>query len=197
MLQQKRSFVMRFKHLSRFNSPCWNKSIISGVQGRVAQLTPSSSTALFEPLKTEHLSVRSWLAAITLGVLLLGLGSKLLSSKGKEPATENPVSYTGSGLLNSHQIVSLVEATITQNCTSKALSQQITETLEREDHSGAFERVEDSKDLAGLLTTHLRSVSRDNRFQVLYSSRPPDLSQARGRAFFRISEHLSVGLPSE
>jgi hypothetical protein len=156
-----------------------------------------SSTLHFGSLEAGHLRPQVWLGAALLGVALLATGTKLLSLKGTPHASEELVSHEGSGLLTSHEIVSLVTATILLNCKDKALSKQISETLIREDRSGDFERPKTSKELAGLLTERIRSISHDERYEISYSAAPPDIAEAQGRSMYRITKHLSVGLPSQ
>lgn len=119
-----------------------------------------------------------------------------MRSRSTAGASEAPVSYDGSGLLNSHQIVSLVITTVVAHEEDRSVSKQIADTLTQADRSGEFEKAESSRELATLLTGRVRSVTGDNRYQVLYSLAPPDIEQAHGRSMYRISEHLSVGLPS-
>jgi hypothetical protein len=157
--------------------------------------TPSA-VVQFAPLTTERVNPKVWAAAALLGVAHLGAGSLLLTSKGAPIAAERVVSYEGSGLLNSHQIVELVRATILQHSDDKALSKQIADTLIQEDRLGDFQRVQTSEELASLLTKRVRQVSHDSRYQVFYSATPPDLAEAHGRSIYRITEHLSVALPS-
>jgi hypothetical protein len=150
----------------------------------------------FAPLSTERVSPTAWVAAVLLSVTLLAAGSLLLRSKGAPIAQESTISYGGSGLLNSHEIVELVRSTILQHSDDKALSNQIAERLIEEDRSGDFQRVQNSEELASLLTKRVRQVSHDDRYQVSYSATPPDISEAHGKSIYRITEHLSVALPS-
>ena len=150
----------------------------------------------FAPLTTEHVSPKAWAAAALLAVAFLGAGSLLLRSEGAPIAAERTVSYEGSGLLNSHQIVELVRTTILQHSDDKRLSKQIADTLTQEDRSGDFQKAQTSEELASLLTKRVRQVSHDSRYQVVYSATPPDLAEAHGRSIYRITEHLSVALPS-
>lgn len=156
---------------------------------------PSSAVLYFAPLSTEHVNPKVWAAAALLSFAFLGTGSLLLKSK-TSPVAERAVSYGGSGLLTSHQIVTLVSATILQHSDNDALSKQISAALDQEDRSGDFQEVQTSSALASLLTKRVREVSHDARYEVLYSSTPPDIAQAHGRSFYRITEHLSVALPS-
>jgi hypothetical protein len=155
--------------------------------------TPSA-VVQFAPLTTERINPKVWAAAALLGVALLGAGSLLLTSKGAPISAERAVSYEG--LLNSHQIVELVRATILQHSDDKALSKQIADTLIQEDRLGDFQRVQTSEELASLLTKRVRQVSHDSLYQVVYSATPPDIAEAHGRSIYRITEHLSVALPS-
>ena len=157
--------------------------------------TPSA-VVQFAPLTTERVSPKVWAAAALLGVALLGAGSLLLRSEGAPLAAEETVSYRGSRLLSSHEIVELVKTTILQHSDDEGLSKQIADTLTQEDRSGDFRRVQTSEELASLLTECIRQVSHDSRYQVLYSSTPPDIAEAHGRSIYRITEHLSVALPS-
>lgn len=150
----------------------------------------------FAPLTTERVSPKVWAAAALLGVALLGTGGRLLRFEGSPVATERTVSYEGSKLLDSHQIVELVTMTILQHSNDKGLSKQIADTLIREDRSGDFQRAQNSEELASLITKRVRQVSHDSRYQVLYSTTPPDKAEVHGTSIYRITEHLSVALPS-
>jgi hypothetical protein len=99
-------------------------------------------------------------------------------------------------LIDSHQIVELVRTTILQHSDDKRLSKQIADMLTQEDRLGDFQRIQTSEELASLLTKRVRQVSHDSRYQVLYSATPPDIAGAHGRSIYRITEHLSVALPS-
>lgn len=77
------------------------------------------------------------------------------------------------------------------------MSKQIADKLAQEDRLGDFQRAQTSEELASLLTTRIRQVSHDSRDQVLYSATPPDRAEAHGRSIYRITEHLSVALPSQ
>ena len=145
---------------------------------------------------TEHVRLKAWAAAALLNVALLGAGSLLLRSEGAPTDAERTVSYRGSGLVSSHEIVALVRTTILQHSDDKGLSKQIADTLTQEDRLGDFQRVQTSEELASLLTKCIRQVSRDSRYQVSYSAIPPDIAEAHGRSIYRITEHLSVALPS-
>lgn|SRR5579872_1271610 len=150
----------------------------------------------FAPLSAERVTPKVWMAAALLSAALLGAGSLLLRSKGAPIAAESAISYGGSGLLNSHEIVELVRSTILQHSDDKALSKHIAERLIEEDRSGDFQRVQTPEELASLLTKRVRQVSHDDRYQVSYSATPPDIAEAHGRSIYRITEHLSVALPS-
>lgn len=150
----------------------------------------------FAPLTAERVSPKVWVAAALLGVALPGAGSLLLRSEGAPIAADRTVSYEGSGLLDSHEIVELVRTTILQHSDDKRLSKQIADTLTQEDRSGDFQRAQTSEELASLLTKRVREVSHDSRYQVLYSVAPLDIAEAQGRSIYRITEHLSVALPS-
>jgi hypothetical protein len=89
-----------------------------------------------------------------------------------------------------------VRATILQHSADKRLSKQIADTLTREDRSGDFQRVQNSEELASLLTKRVQQVSQDSRYQVFYSASPPDIEEAHDKSIYRITEHLSVVLPS-
>ena len=156
----------------------------------------SSVVMQFAPLTTERVSPKVWAAAVLLAGAFLGAGSLLLRSEGAPVAAERTVSYEGSGLLDSHQIVELLRAAILQHSDDKRLSKQIADSLTQEDHLGDFQRVQSSAELASLLTRRVRQVSHDSRYQVLYSATPPDIAEAHGRSIYRITEHLSVALPS-
>jgi len=147
-------------------------------------------------LTTEHVSLKAWAAAALLNVALLGAGSLLLRSQGAPIDAERTVSYRGSGLASSHEIVELVRTTILQHSDDKGLSKQIADTLTQEDRLGDFQRVQTSEELASLLTHCIRQTSHDSRYQVSYSATPPDIAEAHGRSIYRITEHLSVALPS-
>jgi hypothetical protein len=150
----------------------------------------------FARLTTEHLSLKVWAVAALLDVALLGAGGLLLRSEGAPIAAERTVSYRGSGLVSSHEIVELVRTTILQHSDDKGLSKQIADALIQEDRLGDFQRVQTSEELASLLTKCIRQVSRDSRYQVSYSAIPPDIAEAHGSSIYRITEHLSVALPS-
>ena len=150
----------------------------------------------FAPLTTEHVSPKVWAAATLLAVAFLGAGSLLLRSEDAPIAAERTVSYEGSGLVDSHQIVELVKTTILQHSDDKRLSKQIADTLTQEDRSGDFQRVQTAEDLASLLTKRVRQVSHDSRYQVFYSATPPNIAEVHGRSIYRITEHLNVVLPS-
>lgn len=150
----------------------------------------------FAPLTMEHVSPKSWAAAALLAVAFLGAGNLLLRSEGAPTAAERAVSFEGSGLLDSHQIVELVRTTILQHSDDKRLSKQIADTLTQEDRLGDFQRAQTSEELASLLTKRVQQVSHDFRYQVFYSATPPDIAEAHGRSIYRITEHLSVALPS-
>ncbi len=154
--------------------------------------TPSV-VVLFAPLTKEHISPRVWAAAALLAVVFLGAGGQLLRSEGAATAAERTVVAE---LVDSHQIVELVRTIILQHSDDKQLSQQIADTLTQEDRLGDFQRVQTSEELASLLTKRIRQVSHDSRYQVLYSATPPDIAEAQGRSIYRITEHLSVALPS-
>ncbi len=155
-----------------------------------------SAVPQFAPLTTEHVKPKVWVAAALLGLTLLGTESLLLRSKDSSVAAERTVSYDGSRLLDSHQIVTLVSAIILQHSSNHALSKQIAAALAQEDRLGDFQKIQTSEELASLLTKRVREVSHDNRYQVLYSSAPPDTAQAHGTSLYRVTEHLSVALPS-
>lgn len=152
---------------------------------------------LFAPLGTERVSPTVWAAAALLAVTFLGTGSLLLRSEGALIAAERTVSHEGSGLLDSHQIVELVRTAILQHSEDKRMSKQIADKLAQEDRLGDFRRAQSSEELASLLTTRIRQVSHDSRDQVLYSATSPDRAEAHGRSIYRITEHLSVALPSQ
>jgi hypothetical protein len=148
----------------------------------------------FAPLTTEHIRPKVWAAAALLAVAFLGAGSQLLRSEDAPIAAKRTVSY-GSELLDSHQIVELVRTTILQHSDDKRLSKRIADRLTQEDRLGDFQRVQSSEELASLLTKRVRQVSHDSRYQVLYSA-TPHIAEAHGRSIYRITEHLSVALPS-
>jgi hypothetical protein len=150
----------------------------------------------FAPLTAEGINPKVWVSAALLGLALLGTGSLLLKSKESSVAGERTVSYGGSGLLTPHEIVALVSATILQHSNDDGLSKQISAALSREDRTGDFRDIQTSAKLANVITKRIREVSHDDRYQVLYSSNPPDLADAQGRSLYRITEHLSVALPS-
>jgi hypothetical protein len=155
--------------------------------------TPSV-VVLFAPLKKEHVSPRVWAAAALLAGAFLGAGILLLRYEVVAIAAEK----TGVGieLVDSHQIVELVRTTILQHADDKQLSKQIADRLTQEDRLGDFQRVQTSEELASLLTKRVQQVSHDSRYQVLYSATPADRAGAHGRSIYRITEHLSVALPS-
>jgi hypothetical protein len=158
---------------------------------------PATPTAVlhFAPLTTEHVKAKTWVAAAFLGVALLGAATVLLKHEGTSIA-EATVSYDGSGLLDSHQIVALVSTTILQHSEDAGLSKQIASRLIQDDRSGTFDRAQTPKQLASLLTQRIQQVSHDSRYQVSYSAAPPDIAEAHGSSIYRISQHLSVALPS-
>ena len=140
-----------------------------------------------------------WAAAALLGVALLGTGSLLLKFKGAPVAAEREVSYSARGyslLTRSHQIVILATASVQQHVSDRTVSKKISDALTEEDRLGRFQGVQSSRELATLLTQRVRDISHDDRYQVLYSLIPPDIEEAHGRSIYRITEHLSVGLPS-
>jgi hypothetical protein len=171
----------------------WNKRLREGVQADMTRHETPSAVVQFAPLTMEHVSPKVWAAAALLAVAFLGAGSLLLRSEDAPIAAERTVSYE---LLNAHQIVELVRTTILQHSDDKALSKQIADTLTQEDRLGDFQRVQTSEELASLLTKRVRQVSHDSRYQVFYSATPPDIAAAHGRSIYRITEHLSVALPS-
>jgi hypothetical protein len=155
--------------------------------------TPSV-VVLFAPLTKEHVSPKVWAAAALLAVAFLGAGSLLLRYEVVAIAAEK----TGVGieLVDSHQIVELVKTTILQHSDDQQLSKQIADMLTQEDRLGDFQKVQTSEELASLLTKRVRQVSHDSRYQVLYSATPSDIEGAHSRSIYRITEHLSVALPS-
>jgi hypothetical protein len=155
--------------------------------------TPSV-VVLFAPLTNDHVSPKVWAAAALLAVAFLGAGSLLLRYEVVAIAAEK----TGVGieLVDSHQIVELVRTTILQHSDDKPLSKQIADMLTQEDRLGDFQRVQTSEELASLLTKRVRQVSHDSRYQVLYSATPPHIAGSHGSSTYRITEHLSVALPS-
>ena len=150
----------------------------------------------FAPLETGYLRPKIWAAATALWLVLFGAGALFLNAKNTPVAAERSVSYAGSGLLDPHQLVSLVTATILQHSADTIMSKQIAEVLIQEDRSGDFDGVKTSKELANLLTKRIQKVSHDSRYQVLYSGTPLHIAKVHGKAIYRISEHLSVALPS-
>jgi hypothetical protein len=152
-----------------------------------------SVVVLFAPLTKEHISPKVWATAALLAVAFLGAGSLLSRSKGVAIAGERTVGFE---LADSHQIVELVKTTILQHSDDKQLAKQIANTLTQEDHSGDFQNVQTPEELASVITKRIRQVSRDSRYQMLYSVTSPDIAEAHGRSIYRITEHLSVALPS-
>jgi hypothetical protein len=156
------------------------------------QETPSVAV-LFAPLTNERVSPKVWAAAALLAAVFIGSGSLLLISKSVAIAAEK---RDGFQLVDSHEIVELVRTAIEQHSDDKHLSKEIADRLTQEDHRGEFQTVQTPQELANLLTERVRQVSHDSRYQVLYSAAPPDLAKAHGRAIYRITEHISVALPS-
>jgi hypothetical protein len=154
--------------------------------------TPSV-VVLFAPLTKEHISPKVWAAGALLAVAFLGAGSLLLRSEGVAIAAERTVGFE---LVDSHQIVELVKTTVLQHSDDKQLAKQIANTLTQQDRSGDFQNVQTPEELATVITKRIRQVSRDSRYQMLYSATSPDIAEAHGRSVYRITEHLSVALPS-
>jgi hypothetical protein len=154
--------------------------------------TPSV-VVLFAPLTKEHVSPKVWTAAALLAVAFLGAENLLLRFEGVAIAEEKTASLE---LIDSHQIVELVRTTILHHSDDKQLSKQIADSLAHEDRLGDFQKVQSPEELASLLTKSVQQVSHDSRYQVLYSATRPDIAEAHGRSIYRITEHLSVALPS-
>jgi hypothetical protein len=157
---------------------------------------PSFRILQKEPLRRGAIPTAGVLSVTALATFAFVMGHPTPYRTAAQNGPMSPIEYEGSGLLDSHQIVELVRTTILQHSDDKRLSKQIADTLTQEDRLGDFQRVQTSEELASLLTKRVRQVSHDSRYQVLYSATPPDLAEAHGRSIYRITEHLSVALPS-
>lgn len=147
----------------------------------------------FAPLNNERISPKVWTAAALLAVAFLGAGSLFLRYEGVAIAAERTTAYE---LVDSHQIVELVKTAVLQHSDDQPLAKQIADRLTQEDHAGDFQEVQTPEELASVITARIRQVSRDSRYQMLYSAASPDIAEAPGRSIYRITKHLSVALPS-
>jgi hypothetical protein len=157
---------------------------------------PSFRILQKEPLRRGAIPTAGVLSVTALATFAFVMGHPTPYRTAVQSGPMSPIEYEGSGLIDSHQIVELVRTTILQHSDDKRLSKQIADTLAQEDRLGDFQRVQTAEELASLLTKRVRQVSHDSRYQVFYSATPPYLVEAHGRSIYRITEHLSVALPS-